>query len=80
MARNARRYSMVNKTLKMAHTGIKNIVPGAKKGLTAMYNGIQKFDKTIGTAVGIYKSKNGSKKTKKSKKSRKSRKLKKSKK
>ena len=74
MARNTRRYSMVNKTLKMAHTGIKKIVPGAKKGLTAMYNGIQKFDKTIGTAVGIYKSRKSSKKTKKSRKSKKSKK------
>ena len=73
MARNTRRYSMINKTLKMAHRGIKKIVPGAKMGLTALYDGIQKFDKTIGTSVGIYKSKK-SRKSRRSKKSRKSRK------
>ena len=71
MARKTHRYSVINKTLKIAHKGIKKIVPGAKKGLTAIYNGIQKFDKTIGTAVGIYKLKKGSKKTRRSRKSRK---------
>jgi len=74
MGRKSHRYSVVNKTLKMARRGIKNIVPSAKKGLTAMYDGIQKFDRTIGTAVGIYKSGKSRKSRKSRKQSRKSRK------
>lgn len=72
MARKSHRYSVVNKTLKMVHRGVKKIVPSAKKGLTAVYDGIQQFDKTIGTAVGIYKSKKSRRKSRKySRKSRK---------